>query len=414
MKRVLVMASTFPRWEDDTVPPFVFQLSDRLSSLGYEMHVLAPHAKGAEKREQLGSLKVHRFRYAPPSMETLAYGGGILENLRTNPFRWGLVPSFFASQLFSTWWLNRRLKFDLIHVHWLIPQGLTSSILPAWISTPKLLTAHGGDVFASKTGLKKHIIKFVADRHDALTVNSTAMGEAVTDLTAKSSTVIPMGVDLDRFSDFGGHRFDADQSGAQILFVGRLAEKKGVEYLVRAMPAIRAAIPNAKLTIVGDGPRLEALKSEVAQSNLGEVVTFAGARPNDELPDFYRKADLFVAPSVVASDGDTEALGVVLLEAAGCGLPIVSTRVGGIPDVIRHNETGLLVDEKSPDQIADSSIQLLRNRSFARELGRAARSHANVNYGWDSVARRFADAYEQLAPETAAPDESSIAEGKAA
>lgn len=402
MKRVLVLASTFPRWDGDTVPPFVFQLSDRLAGAGYEMHVLAPHAEGCARREQLGSVTVHRFRYAPASMESLAYGGGILENLKKKPQRWALVPAFLAAQLFSTWRLTKQVKFDLLHVHWVIPQGLTSAVLPAWITTPKLLTAHGGDVFASKTGLKKNLVKFVADRHNAITVNSTAMGEAVSELTGKASRVIPMGVDLDSFAGSRLEHTVGSAPGRNILFVGRLAEKKGVEYLIRAMPAIREAFPGTKLTIVGDGPRREFLEQEVVAAGLSGSVVFEGARPNSELPAYYNTADLFVAPSVVASDGDTEALGVVLLEAAACSMPIISTRVGGIPDVVRHNETGLLVEQQSPAEIAAAAVELLRDRAKASAFGSAARRHVTENFSWPSVVRRFSETYEELMSEPVA------------
>lgn len=414
MKRVLVMASTFPRWEGDTVPPFVFQLSERLAESGYEMHVLAPHAEGAAREEEMGQLRVHRFRYAPSSMETLAYGGGILENLKKNPLRWALVPGFLAAQTYSTWRLMKKYRYDLLHVHWLIPQGLSAAVLPAWIDTPKLLTAHGGDVFASTTGIRKGIVKFVSDRHDAVTVNSTAMGKAVHDLTGHESTVIPMGVDLEAFSNLRQQLVGSEGGRTpQILFVGRLAEKKGVEYLIRAMPAIRSSVPGVKLVIVGDGPNRQMLEQEAIDAGVQDSVRFEGARPNSELPSYYSSADVFVAPSVVAESGDTEALGVVFLEAAGCGLPIVSTRVGGISDVIKHNETGLLVEQKSPAELATAVTALLKDRSRANFLGTAARRHVADRFGWDDVAARFAQVYDQLIV-SQAPSKLDVPEQRAA
>jgi glycosyltransferase involved in cell wall biosynthesis len=390
------MASTFPRWEGDTVPPFIYNLSERLADAGYEMHVLAPHTAGAARREKLGPLQVHRFRYAPSPIEGLAYDGGILENLKRKPARWGLVPGFFASQLYSTWRLTRRYRFDLLHVHWLIPQGLSSAMLPPWIDTPKLLTAHGGDVFASKSAVRKRIARFVANRHDAITVNSTAMRDAVAALTGKPSRVIPMGIDLDRFSENGASARDRADSSNRLLFVGRLVEKKGVEHLIRAMPSIIAAAPGASLTVVGDGPRREALEREALALGVAGSIVFKGALPNSELPSFYNNADLFIAPSVVAESGDTEALGVVLLEAAACGLPIIATRVGGISDVVLHGETGLLVEEKSPGQLANAAIELINDRPRAARLGSAARRHIVESFGWDSVALRFREIYDEL------------------
>jgi glycosyltransferase involved in cell wall biosynthesis len=378
------------------------------------MHVLAPHAEGAATEEQMGPLQVHRFRYGPASMESLAYGGGILENVKKKPLRWALVPPFLASQIYSTWRLAKKYRFNLLHVHWVIPQGLSSAVLPASITIPKLLTAHGGDVFASTSGVRKAIVRFVVERHDAITVNSTAMAEAVEDLTGRDSTVIPMGVDLQRFSSAPNRKPFDSASSTQILFVGRLAEKKGVEYLIRAMPQIRSAIPGARLKVVGDGPRREMLEREAVSAGVSESVTFEGARPNSELPDYYNNADLFVAPSVIAESGDTEALGVVLLEAAGCGLPIISTRIGGIGDVVRDGETGLVVQQKSSEELAVAAISLLGDRGKAIRLGDAARRHVMSKFSWDNVASRFAGMYERLTENHEAVHSQSIEQKKPA
>ena len=396
MKRVLVMTSTFPRWEGDPLPPFVYQLCARLAHSGYAIHVLAPHAEGAATEEQMGPLQVHRFRYGPASMQSLAYGGGMLENLRKNPFTWVLFPPFLASQVHSACRLTKKFRFDLLHVHWFLPQGLSSAALPRWITIPKLLSAHGGDVFASTGVVRRAIVRFVAQRHTAITVNSSAMRNAVENLTGRNATVIPMGVDLQRFKVAPIEKASLARSGTQILFVGRLVEKKGVEYLIRAMPQIRSAIPNAKLTIVGDGPRREMLEAQAVAAGVGEAVIFEGARSNSELPAYYGNADVFVAPSIVARSGDTEALGVVLLEAAGCGVPIVATPIGGIRDVIRDGETGVLVQQKSPAELARAVVAVLRDRAKAVEFADAARRHVRRHFDWDNVAGRFAEMYERL------------------
>jgi glycosyltransferase involved in cell wall biosynthesis len=304
--------------------------------------------------------------------------------------------------------LQNRYKFDLVHAHWLIPQGLTAGLVRRWIGAPMLLTAHGADVFASRSRLRKAAARFATSRHDAVTVNSTAMRRQLEQLTGAQADVIPMGVDIKNFGADPAKQSHSDAGPPTILFVGRLAEKKGVEYLVRAMPAIRAHVPGVRLVVVGDGPRRSALEDEVREAGVADAVSFEGAKPNANLPSYYRQADVFVAPSVVASDGDTEALGVVFLEAAACRLPIVATRVGGISDIVKHEETGLLVEQKSPTEIAGAVVRVLGDRLLARHMGQRARQHVEANFSWNVVADRFAEKYEMLLGAGATEDQATL------
>ena len=135
-KKVLVLTSTFPRWINDSEPAFVEYLSLQLAKR-HQVHILAPHTKGAMEHEvwpeqqkdnnkNLPTIEVFRFRYFPESGQTLAYNGGIMANLDRNPFKYGLVPLFMLSQLFWIMRLHRQHQYDVIHAHWIIPQGLLS------------------------------------------------------------------------------------------------------------------------------------------------------------------------------------------------------------------------------------------------------------------------------------------------
>ena len=356
--RVLVLASTFPRWEGDSMPPFIRHLGDALAARGFEIHVLAPHTFGAAPEEHLGALHVHRFRYAPPRLEQLAYGGGILENLRARRVRWLLVAPFLAAQAVAMLRLRRACRIDLVHAHWILPQGLLSALLARRLAVPLVLSAHGGDVFASTRGLRRRLLGFATRRHDAITVNSHAMCRALEELTGCVGEVIPMGVDVARFTA-AGRRPRTSTAAPRLLFVGRLAEKKGVEFLLDAMPAILERHPAARLEVVGEGPRRPALEQQALALGIAPAVHFRGACDNSALPQHYAAADVFVAPSIVAADGDTEALGVVLLEAAAAGLPLVTTDVGGIGDIVRDGVTGLVVPQRSGEALAGAVCRLL-------------------------------------------------------
>jgi glycosyltransferase involved in cell wall biosynthesis len=151
-----------------------------------------------------------------------------------------------------------------------------------------------------------------------------------------------------------------------VLFVGRLVEKKGCEYLIRAMAEVQRAHPDASLTVVGDGPLRPALEQEAAR--LGVDVQFLGILPPDAVKLELRRASVFCVPSVEATNGDCEGLGMVFIEAAAMGVPVVSTRHGGIPEAVSDGNTGLLVPEKDVLSLAAALERTLRDVSFRQQL----------------------------------------------
>ena len=315
-KRILTLTSTFPRWKDDTEPPFVLELCHRLAER-FRIHVLAPHALGSLSAEDIDGIRVTRYRYSVSRWENLAYCGGILANLKQNPLRYGMIPFFILFQLQAIQDLLRRYRFDLIHAHWLIPQGLCAAIFRNWSdsSPPLLCTSHGGDLFGLNGKFMDGMKRWVIKNASAVTTVSSAMGNAVDTLQIdmKKVHVIPMGVDLQqRFVP--PHR---PRSGKKLLFVGRLVEKKGLTYLIDALPLILVKHPEATLTVIGEGPEKNRLLRRVSEVGIENQVTFKGAIKNASLPGYYQDSDIVVFPSVIANDGDREGFGLVLVEALG-------------------------------------------------------------------------------------------------
>lgn len=390
--RILVLASTFPRWHDDSVPPFVLHLSAELAKRGHDVHVLAPHANGAKRREISTGVYVHRFRYAPRRASLLCYDGGILENLRRHPIRWLLLPSFVAAQFLSATRLTRAMNIDVIHAHWVLPQGLVAVAVRLLGGRAVVVTAHGGDVFAMSHGWRRRLLSFVCQSADAVTSVSTVLRNAILDSTGVESNVIPMGVDPSTFVDDGKSRNPALYGDAPVvLFVGRLVEKKGVRHLISAMPLVRAAVPGARLVIVGDGPERSLLEELAANLMVDDIVEFQGAVANRDLPGKFREADVFVAPSVLSREGDTEGMPVVLLEAAASGVPIVASRVGGVSDLIRHEETGLLIEPEDPGEIAAAVVRLLGDAELRLSLTKNASERATGHFSWPRIAEAHED-----------------------
>ena len=171
--RLLVLASTYPRWDGDHEPGFVHELSRRLTNDFY-VRVLTPHHLGAANEEARDGVDVRRYRYAPEGLETLIYDGGMMTNLRRHPWKWLLVPLFFTAQLLATWRQVRSFRPHVIHAHWLIPQGLVAAILATMSRRfpPFLVTSHGADLHGLRFWPMPALKRFVARRASALAVVS--------------------------------------------------------------------------------------------------------------------------------------------------------------------------------------------------------------------------------------------------
>jgi len=394
-KRLLILTSTFPRWENDEDPPFVFELCNRLKT-DYSIHVLAPHFPGAEIEANFAGIHVKRFRYFFNSLEKLAYHGGILAKLKKNPFLYGLLPFFVVGELLALIRLLQRYRFHLIHAHWLIPQGLVAILACSLTRSkiPLLFTSHGGDLFGLQGILMNSIKRWVILKSDSLTVVSRSMSKEVKRLGAdhKRIHVIPMGTDLkNRFVPA-----ESRSNNDSILFVGRLVEKKGLQYLIHALPLILERHPQVYLQIAGDGPEKINLKRMCENLGISAHVRFLGAVKNELLPALYQTSDVVVFPSVILDDGDQEGFGLVLVEALGCECAAIVTDLPAMQDIITDGETGLVVPQKNIRKLAEKVILLLDDQKLRESLGREGRRYVLNRYDWDIIARQYADLIESL------------------
>ncbi len=395
-QRLLVVTSTFPRSREDGEPGFVFELCRRLEG-GYSVVVVAPHAPGSARREIMDGVSVRRFSYGPQRLEKLAYRGGILANLRR--YRWAflLVPCFAFAELRAVHGELRSQRVAAVHAHWLIPQGLIV-LLARWLggrSVPILVTSHGGDLFALRGGLFNQLKRAVLRRCDHVTVVSEAMLEEAVRIAGslEHCTVIPMGVDLTRrFVPLAG-----SFRRREILFVGRLVAKKGVEILVEAFARIAVRYSGWRLTVVGDGPDRKGLERRVSELSLGGRVEFAGRVANAALPAYYQRAGFFVFPSLVAADGDREGFGLVAAEALGCECPVIAGDLPAVRDIIRDGETGLMVPPGNVEALAQAMKFYIENPEHAARLARRGRRHVVDRFDWGRIAARYAGLLESLA-----------------
>lgn len=378
--RLLLITTNFPRWEGDPHSPWLVHLLGLLRGEGVQIDVLAPAYEGLGD-QQIHGMAVHRFRYAPTRWENLTHEEGAPAKIRRNPLYLLLLPLYLLAGMWAAARLARRTQFDVIYVHWPVPQGIFG-----WIAqkvsqgNPRLIAKfYGADlVLAQRFRVINPFVRWFVHQCDDVGVNSSYTGKLLKERTGVTPRPLPEGIGLPPATT------DWPTQPGKILFVGRLIPRKGVAYLIEAMTLLREH-PQAHLTIVGGGPEREALEPLVQQRQLTQRVTFTGRIPDEALAEQYRTCDIFVLPAIIDDTGDTEMLGMVMLEAMGYRRPVIASNVGGITDIVQDGVNGLLVAQKDPAALAAAINRLLTDRELSSRLGENGYAYARDHFGWDAI-----------------------------
>lgn len=362
------------------------------------MTVLAPHAEGLPAAWDDEGIPVFTFRYAPVKRQVLGYGRSLEADERVKRGAALAAPLYALGAL---WSLRRRLgqgRFDLVHAHWIVPNGVVAAF--AGRQVPLAIGLHGSDVFLAEKSRVRPFARRALSRARLLTGCSPELVERVRALgfPAERSRVIPYGVDITAFSPDPGRRaiwrakLGIPEEAPVLLGVGRMATKKGFQVLIQALPGLLASHPDLHVVLAGGGDRRDEFAKAVARWQ-GRV-HLPGSVLRDTLPDLYRAADIFTLPAVHDPKGNVDGLPNVILEAMASGLPVVASGISGIPLAVEDGRTGLLVREGDSDALFGALHRLLRERALAREMGERGRRKAEAELTWDAVAARYREGYE--------------------
>lgn len=390
--KLLVLTSTLPRWAGDSEPRFVLDLTRALADR-FDALILAPMAVGAVDSEVLDGVQVERYRYAPfASGHVLASPGAIMPNLRRNPILWLLVPCLMVGLFIALFRALRREHFDAVHCHWVIPQGLVLWLVSFFLDVPPtLITCHGGDAFTLEFRPFKNLKRRILNDADAVSVVSREISGHFAGNITKTMEHIPMGVDLDSFV----MRDPGKTERNSILFVGRLAEKKGLDRLINAMADPSLVERKATLRIAGDGPLKQNLEKLSAASINSKAIIFLGPLTHAEISTKMQLSSVFCTPFVVAADGDREGTPTVLMEAAASGIPIITSDIGGCRDIVATDVSGWLLPAGDDTALRDALVEALDNPAKALKMAKEARRRVE-QYSWPNVALRFGDALQAI------------------
>jgi glycosyltransferase involved in cell wall biosynthesis len=338
---------------------------------------------------------VHRFRYFPRRWENLTHEETAPDRMKRSVL-YRLMPlPFVLAGMVAIWRLCRRRRYDVIHVHWPLPLALFGWAAQRARSTPLITTFYGVELRWVKSSLRflKRFVAWSARRSDRVVAISSYTAAELRELTDVPVEVIPYTAALPPPPPSPPKR---DTGGRTVLFVGRLVERKGVAHLIEALTRLTSRSP-VRLVIVGDGaerPRLVALAQRLG---IADRVVFRGKISDADLQQAYQAADLLVLPATLDARGDTEGLGVVLLEAMNYGVPVIASRIGGITDIVADGESGILVPPGEAAALAAAIDRVLGDAALARRLGEAGRARLAREFSWEAITKRWEAVYRSVA-----------------
>jgi glycosyltransferase involved in cell wall biosynthesis len=399
--RILMLASSFPKWPGETTAPFIEEIAAGLAARGHAVTLLLPYHPELRRAPQERGVRLRVFRYAPhPALNIWGYAQSLLSDtqlklraLAVTPFALAATTGAVARELAVAHRVGQ--PYDLVHAHWALPNGPPAALPAALAGLPLAVSLHGSDIY-------------LAERHWALALAALSAFHAAGVVTACSgdlraralalgarpatSRVIPYGVDLAQFRPAPAARarvraeLGLPAEAPLVLGLGRLVAKKGFGVLLEAWPAVLRARPDATLAIVGYGDLRASLERQASASGIAASVRFPGQLERERTAAYLAAADVFALP--IVREG-VDGLPNTLLEAMGAGRAVVASRVAGVPDVVDDGIHGLIVPEREPEPLAAAIVRLLADPQLAMQLGHAARIRVEGELTWAHAAERY-------------------------
>jgi len=394
--KVLHVVTAFPRWEGDVITPWLVETLKLLRLKGIDACVLTSSYKGL-KSQVLNGMPVSRFRYFFKPWENLTHEEHAPDRMKKG-ILYKILPFFYIlAGCQAVYRAVRREAFDIVHIHWPLPHALFGYL--AKRAGAKIVTTfYGVELRWVKTRMPlfRSFLRWGIGFSDRITAISTFTAKEVQDLIPEKAIpieIIPYTISV---SSAPKEETTVTRDKPMLFFAGRLVERKGVEYLLRAFAEVIKDVP-ADLVIVGEGPEKERLMRLSSELGLDGKAVFKDWVTQENLVSLYNECNAFVLPAIIDSKGDTEGLGVVLLEAMSYKKPVVASNLGGITDIVKDKETGLLVTEKDTQGLSEAIKSLLKDPSFAAFLGQRGYEHVRTQFSWERIVSQWTALYGGLA-----------------
>ena len=406
--KICALTHTYPRFVHDINAPFVEQLMERIAAKGNEVSVLTAFdpAWGRSPDDHTVDLRTYRYVW-PERLHILGYSRTIEGNIRFRKRVLALSPLLFLFGFRAFLHLVREKRPDVLHAHWILPNGFIAALVSRATGVPLLIQLHGSDVFAAeKNALFRLMARFAASRASFVSSPSPDLSARLAALGADPARIgiVPNTVEAgfcDMVTDEDAaavrNRLGVPEGARIVLAMGRMVHVKGFSYLLEAYARVAGEFPDTVLVLAGGGTLQEELRALADSLGIGRRVIMPGAVTREEVPVYFRAAELFVVPSIRHESGAVDGLPVVVPEAMAAGLPIIASDVGGIPVLVRDSLTGVLVPERDPSALADALCRLLADPATGRLYGGRARRIIEDSVNYDRVAGHFSLLYREIA-----------------
>ncbi|MDO8805318.1 MAG: glycosyltransferase family 4 protein [Elusimicrobiota bacterium] len=393
--KICLITSSFARNDADFAAPWLNRLSLECAARGHEMSVLAPSYRGISQVSYKGEVELKRFRYWAAAQERLTHEDSSPASLHTFFYK-VLLLSYLVCGSLAAARLCLFRRFDVIEVHWPVPQGLFGVIGKLLTGARLSFVFYGSEILLLRgSAAGRAGVRFLTRFADSVTAISTYTKDVLEKDFGVTGpiNVIPFGPSMDAGEIPPPAGAAAPGKPFTILYVGKLIERKGPQYLVEAFSRLSAAGEDMRLVMVGDGYLREEVLKQISDAKIKDKVTVVSGLSRSELDLRYSGCDVLVFPSIIDDRGDTEGLGLAPVEALYHSKPVIASAVGGVLDVIRDGETGYLVPQRDPAALAEKILLVKNNYPAALKLAAAGREDALKRFSWETITGKFLQLY---------------------
>jgi glycosyltransferase involved in cell wall biosynthesis len=412
--KICVLTHTYPRFPHDINAPFVEQLMEHIAAKGNEVSVLTAWDPEWNRTPGDHTVDLRTYRYVlPDRLHILGYSRTIEGNVRFRKRVFLLSPLLFLFAYRAFLRLVREKRPDVLHAHWILPNGFIAALVSRATGIPLLIQLHGSDVFtAEKNPLFRRMARFAASRASFIVSPSPDLAKRLGALGADAGGIgiVPNAVKAGFCDSVSGEeivslrqRLGVPEGSRVILAMGRMVHVKGFNILLDAFARVAWEHTDTSLVLAGDGVLYDDLRALADTLGIGDRVFMPGAVSREEVPVYFRMASMFVVPSIRHESGAVDGLPVVVPEAMAAGLPVIASEVGGIPVLVQGEKTGILVPERDPHALANAMRRLLTDPETGRRWGECARGIIDTRVNYDRIAEHFSLLYREVARGTS-PD----------
>ncbi len=399
--RIICPTYWYPQHASDTQATYVHDINRHLVRRGHSVTVVTPGDPSLSREDMFDGVRIVRFPLNLPA--DLTYG-----RVAQSRVSWlgrfarvAVMANYLEAQYRAVMAEARENATDVIHAHWAIPTGPAAVMAARKLGVPSVITMHGGDVYVNpEQGYDfptrwyvRPALRWTLGHAGALTAITEDCRQHALRAGAPADHIrlVFNGTDLRRFSPGDNGNRGSLQFGPHMIFACRqLFPRKGIRFLLEAAAQLKPKFPDLKVVLAGDGferPQLARLASDLG---IGSDVTFLGWVPNTDLPPYYRAAAVSVIPSL------EEGFGIPAAEAMGCEVAVVASDAGGLPEVVEHGVTGLVVPRGNSGALAQAIGTLLADPERRRVMGQAGRERALRLFDWDRSAEQFEQLYREI------------------